>query len=688
MLELTKKYLKTNIEELKKKDIKKIQELIKYHSNLYYNKEEPIISDIEYDILFKLLQDLEKKFNIKEKQTTKVWSEIIESTFEKVQHSRPMISLDNTYNEEDLKDFNERVIKNLNLSLDNKNNIKYTLEFKFDGLGIELIYKEWKLVQAITRGDWIAWEDVTQNVFWIENIPKIIDYKEHLEVRWEIVMPISVFDKLNNKAKEDWTKVFSNPRNAASWSVRMKDARVTKQRELKFFAYDLANFEDFRIRENIENYYNVIKKIEEMWFEISSYFIKMNWIKKIIKAIEKFWDLKSTLDFEIDWLVLKVNNISLWNKIGFTEHHPKYAIAYKFPAEIMTTKILSVEHSIWKTWTITPIAHLEPVNIGWVIVKRATLHNYLEVENLDVRIWDHVFLKRAWEVIPKIISVIKEATKNRDKLEKIIPPKICPSCWSEIIKDNDKVRYYCPNITNCPAQHSEKLIFSVGKQWFNIDWLGEKQVQLFLSAWIIKDLYDIFDLENKRYDILELEWFQKKSVNNLIKSINKSKNIEISKLITALWIYWVGKKTAKNISKLFLKENNLINFDYSLEDLIELEDIWPEIAKNVIEYFHDKKNINLLKKMINKLNIKYYENKQKHNWLFTWKKMCITWSFNWYSREQLIEKLEKNWGNFISSVSKKTDYLLAWEKVWSKLKKAQDLWVEIIDLDYFFNNII
>lgn len=202
MLELTKKYLNSNIEELKKKDIKKIQELIKYHSDLYYNKEEPIISDKEYDDLFKLLQKLEDKFNIKEKQSTKVWSELIESTFEKVKHSRPMISLDNTYNEEDLNDFNERVRKNSKLSLEDKANIEYALEFKFDWLGIELIYKEWKLVQAITRGDWIQWEDVTQNVLWIENIPKTINYKDHLEVRWEIVMPISIFDKLNNQAKK------------------------------------------------------------------------------------------------------------------------------------------------------------------------------------------------------------------------------------------------------------------------------------------------------------------------------------------------------------------------------------------------------------------------------------------------------------------------------------------------------
>ena len=679
-LELSKEYLNKDIKDLKKIDVKKLQELIKYHSDLYYNKEEPIISDKEYDDLFKKLQVLEEKFNLEKKETLNVWAELLESTFKKVKHSRPMISLDNTYNEEDLNDFDERVKKNWDLEWV----IEYSLEFKFDWLWVELIYIDWELVQAITRWNGIEGEDVTQNIMQIDNIPKIIAYKNHLEVRGEVVMPISSFEALNEKAKIEWTKIFSNPRNAASWSVRMKNARVTKTRKLKFYAYDLANFDEFRKTENIEKYYDVIKDLEKLGFDISSYFLKLNGISEVINAIDNFWDLKKTLDFEIDGLVLKVNDISLWDRVGWTQHHPRYAIAYKFPAEILTTKVLSVEHSVWRTWTITPVANLEPINIGWAIIRRATLHNYEEVENLDVRIWDTVFIKRAWEVIPKIISVVK--TEDRHNLEKIVPPEFCPSCETKVLKDEDKVRYYCPNEIDCPSKHHEKLSFAVWKQWFNIDGFWERQVELFLNLWIIHNLVDIFKIEEKREDILELEWFKEKSVSNLITWVEKAKKVDIATLLTALWISWVGKKTAKTISKLFKSKDDLLNFNESLENIEALEDIWPEIAKNIIAYFSSDAHKRILEELVEILDITYYEDKViNSNSIFSWKKVCITWSFDWYSRDQLIEKLEEVWWNFVSSVSKNTDYLLAWEKAWSKLKKADELWVEKIDLTKFIN---
>ena len=491
MVELSKKYLKMTLDELKEQDFKKLQDLILYHSDLYYNKDEPVISDSEYDSLFKKLEYLEKKFWIKNKQTSLIWAEIQESTFEKVKHSRPMISLDNTYNEKDLNDFNERVIKNI----DDNNilNIEYCLEFKFDGLGVELIYKNWKLVQAITRWNWFEWEDITVNVMQIDNIPKTISYKEHLEVRWEVVMPNSVFEELNLNAKIEWTKIFSNPRNAASWSLRMKDSSITKKRKLKFFAYDLANFDEYIDNIWLSKYYDVIYSLADLWFDISSYFKKLNWIEEIISAIENFWDIKKTIDFDIDWLVIKVNDISLWKIVGWTEHHPRYAIAYKFPAEILTTKINSVDHQVGKTWTITPVANLEPINISWVIVRRATLHNYEEVENLDVRIGDSVFIKRAWEVIPKIISVVN--TEGRYDLEKIVPPEFCPSCETKIVKDENKVRFYCPNTIDCPAQHIEKLVFAVWKNWFDIDiFVRLHQIFLQLLQLLFHDRFCFFQI--------------------------------------------------------------------------------------------------------------------------------------------------------------------------------------------------
>jgi len=688
VLELSKKYIKLTLNELKKSDITILQDLISYHSDLYYNKDEPIISDIEYDDLFKKLEYLEKKYSIANKQTSLVWADIIESTFEKVAHSRPMISLDNTYNEEDLRDFGDRVIKNID---DNSTeNIQYCLEFKFDWLWIELIYKEWKLVQAITRWNGIEWEDVTQNVFTIDNIPKNIPYIEHLEIRWEVVMPNSVFEELNSKAKLDWTKIFSNPRNAASGSLRMKDNSITKQRKLKFFAYDLANFDDFVKKEKKSHYYEVIKSLEKLGFEISSYFKCLNWIEEVISAIENFGDTKKTIDFDIDWLVLKVNDINLWEQVGWTEHHPRYAIAYKFPAEILTTSIISVDHQVGKTWTITPVANLEPINIWWVVVKRATLHNYEEIENLWVKIGDSVFIKRAGEVIPKIISVVQ--TWNREKLIDIIPPKFCPSCETLVQKDEDKVRFYCPNTIDCPAQHTEKLIFAVWKNGFDIDWFWEKQVELFLEVWIIHNLVDIFKISEKREQILLLEWFKEKSVSNLIAWVEDVKNMDITRFLMWLTIPWVGKKTAKTISKLFKTREDIINFSYSLEDLERLSDIWPEIWQNLIDYFKNEAHIRILEELTHILNINYYIEKNiDSDSIFSWKKVCITWSFesNWekISREDLIIKLEEVWGEFTWSVSKNTDFLLAWEKAWSKLEKANSLWVEVIKLDYFLDNL-
>ncbi|MDD3793629.1 MAG: NAD-dependent DNA ligase LigA [Candidatus Gracilibacteria bacterium] len=685
MLELSKKYINLDNNSLKKEDIKVLQSLISYHSDLYYNKDEPIISDSEYDILFKKLEYLEEKYKSDFKQTSLVGSDILESTFEKIAHSRPMISLDNTYNEVDLRDFDERVKKNLDNYLDV---INYCLEFKFDGLGVELIYKNGEFVQAITRGNGIEGEDVTQNVLQIENIPKTISYKEHLEVRGEVVMPNSVFEELNSKAKLDGTKIFSNPRNAASGSLRMKDISITKQRKLKFFAYDLANFDDYVNEVNVNKYFDVIKSLEDLGFEISSYFKCLNGIEEIISAIENFGDTKKTIDFDIDGLVLKVNDISLWEQIGWTEHHPRYAIAYKFPAEILTTKIISVDHQVGKTGTITPVANLEPVNIGGVIVKRATLHNYEEVEKLDVRIGDSVFIKRAGEVIPKIISVVKNDSINRGDFEKIETPKYCPSCKTSLLKDTDKVRFYCPNTFDCPAQHSEKLVFAVGKTGFDIDGFGEKQVELFLELGIIHNLVDIFKISEKREQILELEGFKEKSVNNLILGVENAKNMDITTFLTALSIPGVGKKTAKTISKLFKSKTDLLFFSYTIEDLTNLEDIGPEIGQNVIYYFTSENHLKIISELIEIINITYYEEKQIiGNSIFRNKTMCITGSFMDFSREELTKKLEDVGGKFVGSVSKNTDFLLAGEKAGSKLEKAEKLKIEIIDLSYFLNNL-
>jgi DNA ligase (NAD+) len=680
MLEKTKILEKKDIINFSFDDVIELQKNLEFHSDLYYNKEVSQISDKEYDYLLKKLENLEEKFSIifeeknLEKKANKVWSELIESSFKKVAHSRPMISLWNTYNEDDLNDFNDRVYKNV---WEEDKKISYTLEFKFDWLWVELIYNKWILIQAITRGNWIEWEDVTQNIMQITNIPKKINYKEYLEIRGEVIMPFSSFDKLNKEARKKWDKVFSNPRNAASWSLRMKDNRVTKKRDLAFFAYD---FWDLVVS---DYYFDCIKNLEKLWFYISSYFEICSDIYEVIEKIHNFWNIKTTLNFEIDWLVLKVNNRELWEEIWYTQHHPKYAIAYKFPAEVLTTDILSVEHQVWRTWTITPVANLEPINIGWAIIRRATLHNYEECEKLQVWVWDSVFIKRAWEVIPKIIWV---ANKDSDKI--IFPPIKCPSCQTDIIKDEEKVRYYCPNKVDCFEQKKHKLIYAVWKQWLNIDWFWKAQVEQFLKLWFISDLYSIFKLIEKKDDILELEWFQKKSVDNLLNAIEDKKNISITILLISLAISWVGKKTSNELSKLFTSEFDLLNFNYSLEKIEELDDIWIEIAKNMFYFFNNLENKILLNNLVNILNITFYKEKlieNKEN-IFYLKKVCITWSFWNIKRHDLIKKLEEVWWSFITSVSKNTDFLVAGEKAWSKLKKAEELSIKVLSLEEFLEN--
>lgn len=665
----TQAFLQKETESFSQSDTENLGKNIQKHAKLYYEQENPIISDVEYDELFKKLEFLEEKYSLDVKISHKAWSEWKQSSFKKVAHSRPMISLDNTYNADDLRDFDTRIKRILKTEA----HLPYTIEFKFDGLGIELIYKDWKLVQAITRWNWAEGEDVTENIMQIDNIPKTIDKPGVFEVRGEVVMPISSFERLNKQALEEWGKIFSNPRNAASWSLRVLDTSITKQRDLDYFAYDVSNFEEF----STGAYHILIETLENLGFAISNYYPKCSWIDAVIHAIETIWDIKSKIDFEIDGLVVKLDDISLWQKVWFTEHHPRYAIAYKFPAEIVTTKLESVEHSVGRTGTITPVANLAAVNIGWAIIRRATLHNYDEVEKLWVKVGDIVFLKRAGEVIPKIISVA-----THGEWQAIYPPKNCPSCWNELCKDQQKVRYYCPNTYWCPTQMREKIAFAVGKQWFNIDWFGEKQAELFYKLWYIKSFWDIFRLKNYKEEILTLDGFKEKSVNNLLEGIEAVRKSDIVTFLKALWIPGVGKKTAKTLSGLITSLDDQTLFWYwGMSELESLPDIWPEVAKNVIQFFKEQED--LVQDLLQELDIVFLEQTDKIDGKYSWKKMCITGSFEWYKRDDLAKILEQQWGEFVGSVSAKTDYLLAGEKAGSKLKKAQDLWVSVLSLEEF-----
>ena len=682
---LSQDFLKKLPITITREEVRVLEEVLAYHNALYYEKESPIISDFEYDQLFKLLKILEQRFEIIHPSSGKVGSEMKQSTFEKVLHSRPMISLDNTYNNEDLQEFDERIQRILSgfqlpVSLfEWKREVEYAMEFKFDGLGIELIYEKGNLKQAITRGNGIEWEDVTENIFTISNIPKTIPYIDTLEVRGEVVMPISSFQSLNHEAKLTGEKIFANPRNAASGSVRTLDTEVTRKRKLKFFAYDLANFQEFVEAEKKEFYFDVIKDLEKMGFEISSFFKTCSSIGEVMEQIDAFWDTKNQIDFEIDGLVIKLNDIHLWEKVGRTEHHPRYAIAYKFPAAVIRTVLLDIEHSVGRTGTITPVALLEPVSVGGVIVKRATLHNYEEVAAKDVRIWDQVFIKRAGEVIPEVIAPIVEVRNGKEKT--ILVPEVCPICKTVVAKEEGKVRFYCPNRFNCQAQVVGNIIYSVWKTGFNIDGLWEKQVELFYEKWLIKDIVDVFSLAEKKDIILTFEWFKEKSVSNLIESLEKAKKQSLVSFFVSLGIPWVGKKMAKIFSRLFDSKEQIINFSYTQEDIEKLHEVGPETSASIVKFFHE--NSHLIRRLLLVLDLEFHKGKELLWSHLQGKKLCITGSFEKYSRDDIVSLIEENGGEFIGSVSKNLDYLVAGESAGSKLEKAKSLGVEVLSLEKF-----
>lgn len=588
-----------------------------------------------------------------------------------------MLSLDNTYNEEDLRDFDTRV-KNLLPEL-RWSDIEYVIEYKFDGLSLRVSYEDWILKEAVTRWNWEVWEDVTENAKMIKNLPQTILSSGYFEVRWEVMMYNSDFEEVNKERVKNWEQIFANPRNAASGSLRQKDPTVTKSRRLAFFGYDTPMFEGDKT--HIER----TKHLEDLGFTTESDHILCKSIDEVISHIESIWNKKWSFPFEIDGLVLKVNETKYWDRLGLTAHHPRWAIAYKFPAETVSTKLLSVEHSVWRTGTITPVANLEAVNIWWVVVRRATLHNYEEVLEKGVLVWDYVFVRRAWEVIPEVLWPI-ESQRTGDE-EPILPPELCPVCDNHTKKDEAKVRYYCDNPL-CPVQVKERLAYSVWKTALNIDGMGPSIVKKFINEGLITDIVSIFELEDKKEQILSLEWFKEKSVNNLLDAINTARSMEVSTLLVALWISGIWKKTSKEIAKLFKSKEDFLEFKYTFEDLENLPDIGPELAKNIKEFFTLEKNKELLGRLLEVVNLAYPDSDESpKTWFFLDKKVCITWSFDGYSRDELAKIVEDLGGEFVTSVSKKTDYLLAWEKAWSKKTKAESLWVEVIDLNFVLDKI-
>lgn len=677
---------------LKRDDIMTLREVIREHNRLYHILEQPIISDTEYDQLFHTLARLESNYSMLDDDSPTAKLAILASEqFQKVVHKYSMISLDNTYSVEEVRDFETRMRR----ILDIQKEFDYYIQPKYDGLGLAIIYWYGQFDQAITRGSGVEWEDVTIWTWEIKNIPKQIEALkdvERMELRGEVMMSRTTFEKVNRERLEQWEKLFANPRNAASWSLRQIDPLVTRSRDLQFFAYSIPQIEQDGNESklySIEKYHELMDLIATWGFERKDFaFSRVSGLDELTWVIDKeTQNRKEYFDFDIDGMVLKLDDMTLWDDLGRTEHHPRYAIAYKFPAKQVRTRVISIEHSVGRTGTVTPVANLEPVDVSGVIVRRATLHNYDELNRKWVREWDHVFIMRAGEVIPEIVSVI---TDVRDGSERIVEtPSVCPICSTPVEQEAGKIAIYCPN-AHCPAKILGQLEMFVGKQAMNIDGLGPRQLEDFIERWWITDFVSVYQLEKYRDQMLELDGYQEKSVQNLIDSLEKSRHTTLDRMFVWLNIPNVWKKTAKQLAKIhseLMKQKNISPletlFTITEEELLSVKDIWPETARAFVEFMQE--NRELVEWLYNELDIQFKNVEETTKLIseITGKSFCVTGSFENLSRDEIHAIIESHGGEVRSSVSSKLDFLIAWESAGSKLTKANECGVQILSIEQF-----
>ena len=676
------------------------------HNHLYYLKNAPIISDFDYDQLFSLLKKIETEYPqiISSNSPTQGLIGQISDGFKKAEHKTPLLSLENSYNAEDLKIFDERIQKIL--MKEGVYEYYYGVEPKYDGLSVELIYEEGIFKQAITRGDGYVGDDITVNVKMIDNIPKILSQNlKILRVRGEIMMPKSVLQLLNKQREEEGLEPFANTRNAAAGSIKLLDSGEVKKRKLVCFIYDLLEAEN----EKGEKFEPHLKDLGFSQVDLNLWKQTINGIQNICTNNETKQKLNE-LDYDFDGLVIKLlentsDKISLENEensqalfslidkdqekikeeksvslrkiLGTTQHHPKWAIAYKFPAQQASTQIISVDFQVWITGIITPVANLQPVQLSGVEISRVSLHNFDFINEKDIKLHDFVRIQRSWEVIPYITSVIKERRTGSE--EKISAPLFCPSCNAPII--NIDALYYCTN-THCKAQMKEKLIHFVSKEAMNILWFGESVIEVLLEQGIVKDGADLYKLEEVETQVLlrKIPWFWEKRIEELIKELNHSKHNEVWRLINALGIPNIGKKVAQDIEKfLALKKiSSLHELRESLWNKEELGNIYGIGEKTLLSleyFFSDENNTSLLTKLeergIKCVFSKTKEEKQEKVWF------SITGSFE-FSREVLISAFEKEGYEFHESPKKSTQFLLCGKNPWNKKEKASELWITII----------
>ncbi len=647
--------------------IKELCDIINYHNDKYYTKDSPEILDFEYDKLYRELEELEEKypqFKLSNSPTLRVGGDVFNS-FEAVTHSVPMLSLHDAFSDDELRDFDRRVRGVIEDPL-------YVLEAKFDGLSVALEYENGKFVRGSTRGDGNVGEDVTENIRTIKELPHTLPYDiDYLEVRAEVYMSDKSFENLLYMQELKGEKAFKNPRNAAAGSLRQKDPKIAAERNLSIMAFNIQNIRG----KNFENHIDSLKFLKECGFTVSEIHEKSGDIEDIVKAIDKIGQERGKFGFAIDGAVVKVNDFSQRELLGATAKFPRWAEAYKYPPEEKETILKSIEINVGRTGVLTPTGNFDPVLLAGTTVSRATLHNQDFISEKDIRIGSKVILRKAGEIIPEVTAVIE----NPENSIPYFIPKVCPSCGEEVVRDEEEAAIKCVN-PDCSAQILRHLIHFATRDAMDIEGLGPAVLTQLINEKLIKTIADIYLL--KKEALIGLERFAEKSADNLILAIEKSKENPLHRLIFALGIDHIGQKAAKLLCNKFKNIDELMNA--STDDIASIDGLGHVMAQSVSDFFNNHSSINLIQHL-KEIGINMQSEESAVGEKFLGLTFVITGTLPSMGRKEAAEIIEKNGGKVSSSVSKKTSYVLAGEEAGSKLTKAQNLGINIIDEENFKN---
>ena len=659
--------------EKAEKRIKELREITAYHAKKYYDDDSPEISDFEYDMLMVELRNLEKEYPdlITKDSLTQHVGGTVKEGFEKVEHEVPLQSLQDIFDFEELYEFDERTKKALET-----NNVNYVVETKIDGLSVSLEYKNGEFVRGATRGNGLVGEDITENLKTIKNIPQKLKEKIDIIVRGEVFIGKNEFEEMNRKREENDESLFANARNAAAGSLRQLDSKITASRPLDIFIFNVQKSDTIKFTSHLES----LKYLEKIGFNVNPVKVFCTSIKEVIDEINKIGENREKLSFGIDGAVVKVDDLRQREILGVTYKTPKWAIAYKYPPERKETILKDILLQVGRTGAITPMAILEPVKVTGSMISKTTLHNEDFIKEKDLKIGDTVIIQKAGDVIPEVVGVVKEKRTGKEK--DFVMPRKCPVCGADAVREEGESAVRCIGI-ECPAKQYRNILHFASREAMNIKGLGDSIVEEFLNRKMIENISDLYKL--KLEDIASLKKNGKKFAQNLIDSINESKNNEFYRLINGLGIRHIGVKAAKSLAKAFKNIDNLQNATY--EELIEIDDMGEIMAQSVFEFFNQTQTKDLIEKFkLYGINMQVEENAETDN-RFEGKIFVLTGGLENFSRKEAEEIIEKLGGKTSSSVSKKTTYVLAGEDSGSKLLKAQKLGIEIISEQDFINMI-